>query len=373
MRVLFWTGSFWPSIGGVEVLAAKLLPDLRDRGYEFITVAPKNGANWPDVADYKGIPVYRFPFHNNLTDRSIDNLVELRQKLAALKSAFAPDLIHINTVGVQNFFHLLTANAHRAPMLVTLHGKWPSQADVIVAKTLRAADWVAGCSAAILEEGRKLAPEITPRSSIVYNGVATPRVLPSRLSFDPPRLLCLGRLAPEKGIDLALAAFGMISQRYPRARLVIAGDGPARSELEMQAADRHLSHAVEFVGWVAPDRVPDLINHSTIVLMPSREDSFPLVALEAGALARPIVATRVGGLPEIVQHQESGLLVDKEDSRGFAAAIAFLLENPETAVRMGQAADHRVRTMFGWKSHVDAYDALYNDVVQRSRTASGAL
>lgn len=104
MRVIFWTGTFWPSIGGVAVLAAKLLAELRDRGYEFIVVAPKNEANWPDVAVYKGIPVYRFPFHNNLTDRSIDNLIELRQKVAALKVAFAPDPIHINTVGSTTSF-----------------------------------------------------------------------------------------------------------------------------------------------------------------------------------------------------------------------------------------------------------------------------
>jgi len=155
----------------------------------------------------------------------------------------------------------------------------------------------------------------------------------------------------------------MIARRYPRARLVIAGDGPARTELERQASDRHLSHAVEFVGWVAPDRVPDLINHSTIVLMPSREDSFPLVALEAGALARPIVATRVGGLPEIIQHQETGLLVEKEDSNGLAQAISFLLGHPEAAVSMGQAAQRRIEVAFSWEKHVDAYDTLYRRLI----------
>lgn len=369
MRVLFWTGTFWPSIGGVEVLAARLLPDLRDRGYEFIAVAPKNDANWPDVADYKGIPVYRFPFHNNLTDRSIDNLIELRQKVAALKVAFAPDLIHINTVGVHNFFHLLTANAHRAPMLVTLHGKWPSQADAIVAKTLRAADWVAGCSAAILEEGRKLTPEIIPRSSIIYNGVGASPVLPTRLLFDPPRLLCLGRLAPEKGLDLALDAFGMIAQRYPRARLVIAGDGPARTELEKQAADRHLNHAVEFVGWVAPDQVSKVINDATMLLMPSRDDSLPLVALEAAWMARPVIAARVGGMPEVVVHQETGLLFESENAGALADAASFMLENPQAAIRMGQAARRRVQKVFSWEGHVDAYDALYRRLIDQGSCA----
>jgi len=83
-------------------------------------------------------------------------------------------------------------------MLVTLHGKWPSQADAIVAKTLRAADWVAGCSAAILEEGRKLTPEIIPRSSIIYNGVEVSPVLPTRLLFDPRRCCAWGGFRPKR-------------------------------------------------------------------------------------------------------------------------------------------------------------------------------
>jgi len=359
MRVLFWSGTFWPNIGGVEVLASKLLPALRERGYEYAVIAPKTHAELPDEAHYSGIPIYRFPFRNNLNDRSIDHVTETRRKIAALKRGFAPDLIHVNAVGVDNFFHVTTTNAYRAPVLVTLHGKWSKQADGIVDRTLRGADWVVGCSVAILKEGRKLVPEITSRSSVIYNGLEMPSIAPMPLPFDPPRVLCLGRLAPDKGFDIVLPAFDAVLRRSPRARLVIAGNGPDRDRLEKQVADRGMHHVVEFVGWVPPSAVADLINSSTIVVMPSRQDSFPLVALEAALMGRPLVAARVGGLPEIVVHMETGLLVDKEDYSSLATAIYFLLEHPQAAVQMGNAARVRARTVFGWERHVNAYDDLY--------------
>jgi glycogen(starch) synthase len=181
----------------------------------------------------------------------------------------------------------------------------------------------------------------------------------------------LGRLAQQKGFDLALGAFRSIIMRFPRARLIIAGNGPARTELEKQAAKEKISHAVEFIGWVAPEGVPALINDATMVLMPSRQDSFPLVALEAAGMARPVVATRVGGLPEIVLHKQTGLLVDKEDREGLAQAVFFLIDNPDAAVQMGNAARRRVETAFSWERHVDAYDALYRQLIKQTSLSKG--
>ena len=362
MRVLFWSLTFWPNIGGIEVLAAKLVPALRDRGHQFLIVAPKSHSDLPDEAQYQGIPIRRFSFQNTVSPTGIDHLVEIRQRVAKLKRDFAPDLVHINGVGPTDFFHLTTTNAYWAPSLVTLHGEWQSQVDAIVGRTLREADWVAGCSAAVLERGRRLAPEITDRSSIVYNGLEAPSLSPEPLPFDAPRILCLGRLASEKGMDLALAAFTSIVDRYPHARLTIAGNGPLRSELQHQAGACGIEHAVDFIGWVAPDKVPSLINSSTVVLMPSRQDSLPLVALEAALMARPMVATRVGGLPEVVVHEKTGLLVESESSQALAHAVVSLLANRDIARRMGESARARAQTIFGWEHHVNAYDALYREL-----------
>lgn len=367
MRVLFWSLTFWPNIGGVEVLAAKLVPALRERGHEFIIVAPKSHSDLPDEAQYQGISIRRFSFQNTVTPTGIDHLVEIRQRVAKLKRDFAPDLVHINGVGPTDFFHLTTTEAHRAPLLVTLHGEWHRQADTIVGHTLRAADWVVGCSAAVLERGRRLKPEITDHSSVIYNGLKAPSLSPEPLPFDAPRVLCLGRLAPEKGMDLALTAFSSIVDQFPCARLIIAGNGVLRSDLERQAACHGIAHAVDFIGWVAPDKVPALINDATIVVMPSRQDSLPLVALEAALMARPIVATRVGGLPEVVVHEETGLLVESESSDALAEAVVCLLSNPHVAKRMGAAGRARAARVFSWEHHVDAYDALYRKLTAVKR------
>jgi glycogen(starch) synthase len=187
-------------------------------------------------------------------------------------------------------------------------------------------------------------------------------VPPEPLPFQPPRLLCLGRLVRQKGFDLALAAFASIIERFSEVRIVIAGDGPERSQLERQIAEWHLEGKVELLGWVAPDNVPALLNTATMVLMPSRWEGLPSVALQTAMMARPIVATPVGGLSEVIVHQQTGLLVPPEDHAELASAIAFLLEHPAAAVQMGQNARERVQEVFGWQRCVDAYDALYRQL-----------
>ena len=196
MRILFWTREFWPGIGGVEVLAAKLLPALQERGYEFVVATPsKEGV--PDEGRYKGIPVYRFPFRNARNYADINRLVALREKVAKLKKSFAPDLIHVNSLDVGDFFHLNTTRAHPCPSLVTLHGDWPRLAgkgNGLAEQTLRGADWVAACSAAILHTAREAVPEIILKSSVVYNGRAVLATEPTPARFDRPVVLCIGRL-----------------------------------------------------------------------------------------------------------------------------------------------------------------------------------
>jgi glycogen(starch) synthase len=174
----------------------------------------------------------------------------------------------------------------------------------------------------------------------------------------------------QKGFDLALPALASILERFPKIRLIIAGDGPERSALERQVVELGLSNIVHFTGWVAPHEVLTLINTATVVVMPSRWEGLPSVALQAGLMARPVVATRVGGLPEIIVHQQTGLLVEKEDGAGLAGATAFLLEHPETAMRMGQAARQRVREVFSWEQCVNAYDALYRQLSGEVRSGS---
>jgi glycogen(starch) synthase len=370
VRILFWSESFWPSIGGISVLAARFLPALRARGHDVLVLTSQNDARLPQVGDFEGTAVRRFPFWSTLDGRDPTRLIELGHELLTLARTFRPDVVHLNGVRVGAFFQHSLRRGHPAPLLVTLHGMEPAHfysPESLLDSTLRAADWVVACSSSLLEETLAIWPELGAKSSVIPNGLELPPLPPTPLPFDPALLLCLGRLEPEKGFDLALSAFGRLADRRPALRMLLAGDGPLRGQLEAQARALGLESRAEFLGWVPPDEVPRLINRATAVLMPSREDALPLVAIEAAQMARPVLAARVGGLPEVVTDGSTGLLVQPGSPRALAAAVERLLDAPELAERMGAAARRRAQEVFGLECHVESYEALY----RRLASASG--
>lgn len=365
MRILYWTGPFLPYIGGIQVLAPKFLCAMKSREYEFVVIAEQGSLDLPDRAQYGDIPIHRFHFWQALASRNPLELLKLQERIAQLKRDVKPDLVHLNLSGPSLFFYFNTARIQPAPCLVALRGAPPedgAELDTLFGRAMRSANWVTAVSAAALDRARQLVPEIRDRSCVIYNALELPAVAPMPLSFNPPRLLCLGRLVAEKGFDLALRAFARLVEFFPNLSLTIAGDGPERATLEQLTAELGLGQVVEFVGWVQPERVPELINTASIVVVSSRTEGLPQVSLQAAQMARPVVATRVGGLEEIVADGETGYLVPPEDSETLASAIAKLLAHPEDAKRMGITARFRVQERFDWKSYLDAYDALYSSI-----------
>ncbi len=368
MRVLYWTQLYWPYIGGVEVHGANFLRSMRIRGHQFAVVTSHGSLNLPDHDEYEDVPIYRFPFQTALANGNMDQLMIARQRLIQLKLDFKPDLVHIQLSDPSAFFHLQTMTVEPTSTLISFHVSLPSSSsggDTLLEKILVSSDWITANSKAVLSDVRHLVPDIVNKSSCIYGGLEPSHLIPQPLSFHSPKLLCLGRLVIDKGFDLAIDAFSKLIERYPNARLVIAGDGPARSALEQQVRSLGIDHTVEFCGWVNPAEVPHLLNTSTIIVVPSRcREAFGLVVLQAAQMARPVVAARVGGLPEVVADYETGLVVDKENPQALANAIAFLLDHPDEAVRMGKQAQIRANAKFNWKKHIDAYDQLYQKLLR---------
>ena len=369
MRVMLWPAVFWPHIGGVQTMAAGLMTAMQERGHEFIVVTERGSQGLPSEDEYEGIAVFRFPFASVLRDA--DQLMEVRREVIRLKREFAADLLHTAAVSASDFFNLTTKAAHPAPWLVSLLGAWPNGFRSLVRYTLTSADWVVGCSHAILQRGLELVPQISSCSSVIYNAQKPCATRPRPLKLDPPVLLYLGRLSREKGVDRAIAAFAALVKRFPRIRLVIAGDGPERDALEQRTVGLGLEEAVQFLGWVSPEEVPGLICEASVVILPSREDAFPLVGLEAALMERPVVATKCGGIPEMIVDRETGLLIEKASDRDLAEAVRSLIERPDDARRMGRAARRRALRLFGFEKHVEAYDELYKALVSSGRMRDG--
>ena len=252
MRILFWAGNFWPQVGGTATFAARLLPALKQRGYDILVVAPQSDPNQPSQDNFLGIPVRRFPFWDSNTYKMFERISSTKKNVASLKREFSPDLIHLSALDIGHFFHVETKEAHSSPILVTLHGNQDSTNPLIQKRStledrvLESASWVTCVSKALLEQKHQLTPGIKLRSTVIHNGLDLPPVLPTPLPYSPPILLYLGRLSKEKGVDRALTILPSLVQRCPSIRLIIAGDGPERLSLERQAAELGIQKHVHF-------------------------------------------------------------------------------------------------------------------------------
>lgn len=159
-------------------------------------------------------------------------------------------------------------------------------------------------------------------------------VFPSLIAHLP--FLYVGRLSPEKGAHLLLAAW---QPGWPR--LVLVGDGPEREALEAQARTRGLDN-VAFLGWLSQQQVSRVMRGARCVVLPSLSfETFGLAVAEAYAHGVPVVASRLGAISEMVEDGVTGLLVTPGDAKGLAARLADVVADPARCAAMGRAARQR--------------------------------
>lgn len=165
---------------------------------------------------------------------------------------------------------------------------------------------------------------------------------PLRAMSSPPRLLCVGRLAPEKGQALLLEAIVALHRDGCPVQLRFAGDGPDRQWLEHRAAELGISSSVDFVGWVDPHRIRDLYGETDLFVLPSLAEGIPIVLMEAMAMQLPCVAPRIAGIPELIEDGVDGLLFALADVNDLTKKIRTLLSSPELCAKIGAKARARV-------------------------------
>lgn len=163
--------------------------------------------------------------------------------------------------------------------------------------------------------------------------------------LNPPTILFLSNLLNSKGIQVLLEAVRLLAERNSAFRLIMAGvwgeDTEARTVFERQIQEGKLAGKIQLVGPVLGNAKSALLNSADIFVLPTLDDCFPLVLLEAMSCGLPIVSTRVGAIPEIVRDGADGFLVDPRDAVGLAERLKLLLKDAELRERLGQAAHSR--------------------------------
>jgi len=187
---------------------------------------------------------------------------------------------------------------------------------------------------------------------------------------DQPVLLFAGRIQPLKGLTVAVAALAELSATHPDAVLVVVGGASGvEGEAELEAA-RSMVDALGLAGRVrfVPPQPHHLLSTwyraADVCIVPSRSESFGLVALEAGACGTPVVAAAVGGLRTLVDDGVTGLLIDNREPAEYAAAVASILDTPRLATAMSVAAAERAR-QYTWSTTAARLRRLYADLTVR--------
>lgn len=209
------------------------------------------------------------------------------------------------------------------------------------------------------------------KMKVVHNGVSfhkfdgwlDPASVKERYGIGPldATALFVGRMTYQKGPDLFVDAIPDILKDYPHAKFVFVGDGNMKPQVEEKAHRMGLGHAVRFTGHISENEKIDLMKACDCVVVPSRNEPFGIVTLEAWSAGKPVVATHGTGSGEIVWHDVTGLRV-YQSGNSIAWSVKELFGDHERARWMGRNGRQAVETYFNWDSIAGMTSNVYNEL-----------
>lgn len=387
MKVLFLTHSFPRRPGDAPgSFVLRLASALRGEGVETRVVAPAApGLEHHDSFDSVNVERFRYAPRKYETLAYTGNMAQQVQASwsarvtmlgflgAEFRSAvrarreFEPDLVHAHWWFPNGLVGTWLSKMAHKPLVTTLHGT-----DVRLARSVAfsrpAFRHVMTQSAAVTAVSRWLANEAqevvsAPAPIVAPMPVATDLFSPGGRR-EKNRLLFVGRLNKQKGIELLLHALSRIPDTS--INLDVIGDGDDRATLQQLAIALGIGDRVEWHAALPQPKLVDFYRNATALVVPSVGEGLGLVAVEAQLCETPVVAFDSGGLPDIVQHDRTGVLVKDVDAGALAAALVSLLARDDRGASLGAAARLHALATFAPESVARRYADIYRNAIASS-------
>jgi glycosyltransferase involved in cell wall biosynthesis len=289
--------------------------------------------------------------------------------IAIARYARGFDVVHANWT-LSAAVALAARVVHKRPVAVTVHGS-----DLVRATRL---PFVKSITREVLRRcDRVLAVSSTLAKMAIALGVPVScvQVMPNSVDirqFSPPDrdrepvMLFVGSLAEIKGIRFLIQAVPAVRARWPEYRLVVVGEGPLRAELAALAETLGVSSAVQFLGPLPPGQVRDWMRRARLLVLPSLEEGFGVVLIEALACGTPSVASRIGGIPDVIV-PEVGVLVPPADVEALTQGISSILAlSPVQYAEVSRLARRRAEIHFSRDIIARMLMDVYRSVLTRS-------
>ncbi len=396
MKIVISTDIYYPMINGVAVFSRNLAAGLTKRGHEVLVLAPSITGDFeterdeeygfkvvrlsskkmflypdqinkvPEKKDFLGVKMPQLMYKNGLHVSYMPDL-EIKRVL----SEFDLDIIHNQTPGPVALAILRYARRNKVALVSTDHAypdnltqqvKLPELAkkpinaamNAYFVSFLRRSDYATVPTEQVLTD-------CIPKSKLFFrvpiealsNGIDLSRFAPGRVNKeiyarydinpDKPTILYIGRVDPEKSLDILMKAFIKVVKKVPEAQLVIVGDGTMRPKLEKMAEDAGIRESVVFTGRVIGNDLPQLYRTGDVFAITSKTETQSIVLLEAMATGLPAVAVKAGAVPELVHNGENGYLCEADDVDGVAKGLTKILEDDELRAEMSKKSQEMIR------------------------------
>lgn len=381
MRIAVFTNCYLPLVNGVVGVVDLLRDGFIKHGHEVYLFAPR----FDDYVDVNP-NVFRYPAVDLTSKVKYPIAVPFSPKIARVLRSLDFDVIHAHHPFVLGPAALRLARKMGKPLVYTFHTQYDQYSHYVPLPS-GLVRWIAKNQVRRFAQAaeRVTTPAETARQILLGYGVANEiTVIPNPIDLsrfqtakgdsvkreynlsDEKVLINIGRIAPEKNLELLLQSFRLIlAGASGPVKLMIVGDGPSLKGLKELARELGIANAVIFTGLVEPSRVPDYLAAADLFVMTSKTEVKPLTQLEALASGTPIVAVSAAGANDTIIHGENGLLL-AEDAEAIAGGVLELAFNPE---RLAAFRGKALQTAEEY-SHLriaGAYLELFNRVLQRKK------
>jgi glycosyltransferase involved in cell wall biosynthesis len=375
MRILIINSEYPPIGGGAGNASAHIADQLEKLGF-IVTVVTSRFGKLPHREQSRNITIYRVPSIRRRQDRS-NPLEQIIFVLSA--SVWTLSLIpHFRPSVTLAFFGVpsgaiawLIKMVYRIPYVISLRGGdvpgfRPYDFHIyhkLIAPFLRLI-WKNASAVIANSNGlRLLAQTFDSRFDIpiIPNGVDVELYKTGERDWSSPRLLSVGRIVHQKGLDLAMHALGGLKELSWEWH--IAGDGPQMQALQSLAQELGIDDRVFFLGWQSRAQIVESYKQANVFLFPSRHEGMPNAILEAMSSGLPVIATCIAGNEELVIDGQTGYLVPTENIEVLQDALKKILDDSALRRQMGDASRRRVEENYSWESSARQY-ALYLEKVK---------
>ena len=344
----------------------------------------------PKKTNWEGIEVFyprylEFPKNIFFASSGERMYLGIRKRVGQIYKDFRFDIIHSHVVLPDGYCGMSIAKEYKKPLIVTVHGQdfqntifLNKRCQENIKKVIDFSNGTVAVSNKLKKIGEKKLKINPDKMRVIPNGINADDIFEGESELckrykGKKIILSVSHLLKTKGLSLNLRAIDKLKEKYPDIFYLIIGEGEERKNLQKLTKDLNLEKRIDLLGQLPHKKVMEYLSICDIFSLPSWEEGFGIVYLEAMANGKSTIACQEEGIDGIIRDRETGILVKPKDMDSLVEAIDFLLSHPERAKEIGEKAKKLVLENYTWEKAVQKIIEIYKEILKNEKNTKNNL